>query len=144
MRHRTFLLLNIIYRQSSSQTQFPSPQKALTAYFLREAHAIYKISPSKSLSPSYADAERWPKRRRGERKQEGKVPGEGKGDNKETPPEEEKDAPFPVVLTNIEHSLGRWVCLSVVGLLLIIMIVSFFAIHGDSAMDVLGYREDPV
>jgi len=27
--------------------------------------------------------------------------------------EEEKDAVFPVVLTNIEHSLGRWVCLLV-------------------------------
>ena len=126
---------------SSSQNHFLSLQKALTAYFLREAHAIYKISPSKALSPSYADAERWPKRRRGERRQEGKVPGEGKGNNKEQPPGEEKDATFPDVLTNIEHSLGRWVCLSVAGLLLII---SFFGIHGDFAMAILGYRENSV
>ncbi|KIM32672.1 hypothetical protein M408DRAFT_184959 [Serendipita vermifera MAFF 305830] len=60
--------------------------KALTAYFLREAHTLYKTSIPKALSPSYAEAEQWPKDRRRKILEE---------------------TAFPVVLTNIEHSLGR-------------------------------------
>ncbi|PVF97590.1 hypothetical protein CPB86DRAFT_785718 [Serendipita vermifera] len=57
--------------------------KALTAHFLREAHGIYSSSPVKNLSPSFADSEKWPS-----------DPNVHRND-------------WPIVLTNIEHSLGR-------------------------------------
>lgn len=58
--------------------------KSLTAHFLREARALYESPPEKLLSPAYAEAEQWPK------------------DNKTF-----STGTLPLVLANIEHSLGR-------------------------------------